>query len=155
MRWLVCVAGDGKGTNRLLEEGESVTIGRDPECEIQLVDLSVSRRHCQAVCKGKRLYVEDLGSSNGIRFKGKKVRGKTIKVKLGQTFGIGSNILEFSDSYDQYTEITREVATDLDHQPDSEVFSHYTKVAAEAVEKKQKEKKKFSLFWGIFRKDKD
>ncbi len=155
MPWLVCVAGEDKGTNTLLEDGESVMMGRDPECGIQLLQSSASRRHCQAVCKGNRLYVEDLNSSNGIKFKGKKVHGKTIKLKLGQTFGVGSDLFEFSKSCDQYAEITREVATDLDHQRDSDVFSHYTKVAAEAVERKKDKKKKFSLFWGIFRKDKD
>ena len=154
MRWLVCVAGEDKGVNRLLEDGESVTIGRDPECEIQLVHSSASRCHCQAVCKGNRLYVEDLNSSNGIKFKGKKRYGKTIKLKFGQMFGIGNDMFEFSNSYDQYAEITREVASDLHHQHDTEVFSHYTKVAAQAVERKKEKKKKFSLFRSIFRKDK-
>jgi pSer/pThr/pTyr-binding forkhead associated (FHA) protein len=40
-------------------------IGRSPECDIFLDDVTVSRRHAELVRDGDRLLIRDLGSLNG------------------------------------------------------------------------------------------
>ena len=44
---------------------EPTVIGRHPECEIQIDDISVSRRHAQILYTGGSFYLEDLDSRNG------------------------------------------------------------------------------------------
>jgi hypothetical protein len=40
-------------------------IGRSPDCEIFLDDVTVSRRHAEIVREGERFTIHDLGSLNG------------------------------------------------------------------------------------------
>jgi pSer/pThr/pTyr-binding forkhead associated (FHA) protein len=40
-------------------------VGRHPESDIFLNDVTVSRHHCRFVTKGDTLRVEDSGSTNG------------------------------------------------------------------------------------------
>lgn len=44
---------------------ESVTIGRDEDCEMQVFDTLVSRRHCRIVREANGFRIEDLQSANG------------------------------------------------------------------------------------------
>lgn len=45
--------------------GERITFGRHPECEICLRDDMMSNHHLRITGLKKRVYIEDLGSSNG------------------------------------------------------------------------------------------
>jgi hypothetical protein len=45
-------------------EGRTL-IGRSPECDIFLDDVTVSRRHAELVREGDRFTIRDLGSLNG------------------------------------------------------------------------------------------
>ena len=45
--------------------GERMTIGRSPEAEIFLDDVTVSRNHALLVARRDGLYIDDLGSLNG------------------------------------------------------------------------------------------
>ncbi len=53
-----------------------VTIGRAPECELQIDHPSVSRQHAR-VYLGTPLTIEDLGSRNGTRIRGVLIAQKT------------------------------------------------------------------------------
>ena len=55
-----------------LEKAE-VTIGRIPDCEIQLLVENVSRRHARIQYRNEEYQIEDLGSKNGIYVNGIKV----------------------------------------------------------------------------------
>lgn len=46
-------------------EGTEFLIGRLPICDLRIDDLAVSGRHCRIVCRGERVELEDLGSTNG------------------------------------------------------------------------------------------
>ena len=52
--------------------GEYV-VGRDPESDIVIEDESLSRRHARLVVSDGMLYVEGLGSRNGVRLDGEPV----------------------------------------------------------------------------------
>lgn len=61
---LVVEQGPRAGLTFLLTEGNT-TVGRHPESDIFLNDVTVSRHHCRFVVSGAELSVEDSGSTNG------------------------------------------------------------------------------------------
>jgi predicted component of type VI protein secretion system len=54
-----------------LVDGTKV-IGRDPGCDIVIAGAHVSRRHAELSMRGGKLWVKDLGSSNGTFVNGKR-----------------------------------------------------------------------------------
>jgi pSer/pThr/pTyr-binding forkhead associated (FHA) protein len=62
---LVVRSGGGRSGEAFLLRQESTTIGRSPDCDIFLDDVTVSRRHAVIAERGGRFEVEDLGSLNG------------------------------------------------------------------------------------------
>ncbi|HSM45778.1 MAG TPA: FHA domain-containing protein [Acidimicrobiia bacterium] len=61
---LVVEKGPRTGMTFILKEGNT-TVGRHPESDIFLNDVTVSRHHCRFVSNGDSLTVEDSGSTNG------------------------------------------------------------------------------------------
>lgn len=61
---IVVEKGPRSGMTFVLREGNT-TVGRHPESDIFLNDVTVSRHHCRFVTKGDTLRVEDSGSTNG------------------------------------------------------------------------------------------
>jgi len=53
---------------------EAVTIGRNPDSEIVLPGLTVSREHARIVCRKGRLVLVDLASTNGTWVNGQRIR---------------------------------------------------------------------------------
>ncbi len=62
---LVVRAGGGRAGETFHPAGERTRIGRSPDCEIFLDDVTVSRNHAVLVERGGAFYVEDGGSLNG------------------------------------------------------------------------------------------
>ena len=62
---LVVRSGGGRAGETFTVEGERTVVGRSPDCEIFLDDVTVSRRHATLVRQGERVTIEDLGSLNG------------------------------------------------------------------------------------------
>lgn len=65
-----------------------VLIGRDPICDIQLSDPSVSRQHAEIRLEDDRWLVRDLNSANGVMLDGKVVQRSPIG--HGQRLQFGS-----------------------------------------------------------------
>ena len=61
---LVVEKGPRAGMTFLLHHGE-IAVGRHPESDILLDDVTVSRHHCRFHCDEATLAVEDAGSTNG------------------------------------------------------------------------------------------
>lgn len=61
---IVVERGPRTGMSFVLREGNT-TVGRHPESDIFLNDVTVSRHHCRFVTNGEVLTVEDSGSTNG------------------------------------------------------------------------------------------
>jgi len=55
-----------------LHEGESIVAGRSGQCDLVLDDDLASRAHCRLELVGGRVFVEDLGSRNGLLVNGLK-----------------------------------------------------------------------------------
>lgn len=67
------IIGSGSETKRI-ELGETdVSIGRIPDCEVQLLDGNVSRKHARILHRNEEYQIEDLGSKNGVYVNGVKV----------------------------------------------------------------------------------
>jgi hypothetical protein len=62
---LVVRAGGGRAGESFRPSGERTRIGRSPDCDIFLDDVTVSRNHAVLVHRNGRYYVEDQGSLNG------------------------------------------------------------------------------------------
>ena len=70
-------------------KGDSMVIGRDPECDQTLNFPMISWRHARVTRNAGGTYVEDLGSSNGTFINGKRISGVT-RLEPGQEIGLGS-----------------------------------------------------------------
>jgi len=62
---LVIRSGGGRVGETFPIQGERMSIGRRPESEIFLDDVTVSRDHALLVQRGDEYYLDDLGSLNG------------------------------------------------------------------------------------------
>jgi hypothetical protein len=71
-----------------------VVLGRSRDCDIQLADANVSRRHAELRQEGASYWIVDLGSTNGVEVNGKRV--KRAKLSDGDTFTLGSTDVQFS-----------------------------------------------------------
>ncbi len=71
----------------------TLTIGREPECDVNIADRQVSRLHARVSLDGMKVILEDLGSKNGTYIRGKKIEdqayledGDTLQIALVQSF---------------------------------------------------------------------
>ena len=63
---LVVRSGGGRAGEHFLLENDSTTVGRSPDCDIFLDDVTVSRRHAQVLRpRDGQFVIEDKGSLNG------------------------------------------------------------------------------------------
>lgn len=63
----------GKEILRLPLKGPSMTIGRDPQCDLHLDNKALSRRHAQIEKRGAAIWVRDLNSANGTFVNGNRI----------------------------------------------------------------------------------
>ena len=70
---------------------EPILIGRSHDCQLRAPsnDSSVSGRHARLFWKGTTLYLEDVGSRNGIFVNGSRIK-KPVKVVHGGLYAIGN-----------------------------------------------------------------
>jgi hypothetical protein len=87
------VLGDG---SRVAVGEDPVVIGRAPECDIELADATVSRRHAEVVRDGDAWFIRDLGSSNGTKLNGAGVIDQILND--GDEIRLGAVTLRFETS---------------------------------------------------------
>jgi FhaA, N-terminal domain/FHA domain len=71
-----------------------IVIGRSKDCDIQVSDPNVSRRHAELRQEGATFWLVDLDSTNGVEVRGKRV--KRLKLEDGTRFTIGSTEIRFT-----------------------------------------------------------
>ena len=74
----------------------TAVIGRSGSCDITLFDPLISRRHAQIVVERDTVTIEDLGSHNGTRVNGVRIRGPR-KITSGDRIGLGKNEFVFRE----------------------------------------------------------
>ncbi len=75
-------------------EKRRVVLGRSRECDIQVEDANVSRRHAELRQEGAAYWIVDLDSTNGIEVNGRRV--KRAKLEPGDSFTVGETVLTFT-----------------------------------------------------------
>lgn len=75
MASLVTVKGPNPGRSFDLKSA-ATSIGRQPDVDIYLESLAVSRQHAKVLCQDGDYFIEDLGSSNGTYVNGEKIKNR-------------------------------------------------------------------------------
>jgi pSer/pThr/pTyr-binding forkhead associated (FHA) protein len=74
---LVSARGPNEGARFLLDR-DTVSVGRHPDSDIFLDDITVSRRHAEFRRESQRFWVHDAGSLNGTYVNGKRADSKQL-----------------------------------------------------------------------------
>jgi hypothetical protein len=90
---LVIRSGGGRSGESFAVAGERMTIGRSPEAEVFLDDVTVSRNHALLVRRRDGLYIDDLGSLNGTYVNRRRI--ESHKLADGDELQIGKYKLTY------------------------------------------------------------
>jgi hypothetical protein len=90
---LVVRSGGGRAGETFRPQGERTRIGRSPDCEVFLDDVTVSRNHAVLVETDGKFHVEDQGSLNGTFVNRRRIDNAPIE--NGDELQIGKYRLTF------------------------------------------------------------
>jgi hypothetical protein len=90
---LVIRAGGGRVGESFAIDGERMSIGRRPECEVFLDDVTVSRDHALLIKRGEQWYLDDCGSLNGTYVNRSRI--ESHRLEEGDEVQIGKYKLTF------------------------------------------------------------
>jgi hypothetical protein len=90
---LVIRSGGGRAGESFPVEGERMTIGRRPDSDIFLDDVTVSRDHALLIKRGDDWYLDDCGSLNGTYIN--RTRIESQRLADGDELQIGKYKLTF------------------------------------------------------------
>ena len=76
---LVVRSGGGRAGESFEAIGDRALIGRSPECDVFLDDVTVSRRHAELTREGKVFTIRDLGSLNGTFVNKRRIESSTLE----------------------------------------------------------------------------
>ena len=93
---LVIRSGGGRSGEAFPVEGERMTIGRSPEAEVFLDDVTVSRNHALLVRRRDGLYIDDLGSLNGTYVNRRRI--ESHRLQDGDELQVGKYKLTYLDA---------------------------------------------------------
>lgn len=89
---LVVIKGPNDGARFLLDQDQT-SVGRHPNADIFLDDVTVSRRHCEFERKGSSFLLRDLGSLNGTYRSGRTI--DVVQLADGDEIQIGKFRMTF------------------------------------------------------------
>jgi FHA domain/zinc-ribbon domain len=75
---LVVRAGGGRAGESFFPSADRTLIGRSPECDVFLDDVTVSRKHAELVREGDTFTITDLGSLNGTFVNKKRIESAQL-----------------------------------------------------------------------------
>jgi hypothetical protein len=90
---LVVRSGGGRAGETFIPTGPRTRIGRSPECEVFLDDVTVSRNHALLVERDGGFSVEDQGSLNGTFVNRRRI--DSVRLEHGDELQIGKYRLTF------------------------------------------------------------
>ena len=98
-------------------KGDTISIGRSRDSDIQIKDRTVSRNHLKIIKKKDQYYVRDVKSQNGTFFNGEYIKpDEDVEVKEGVPIVIGMSViclgkgcLEYIGPYLDSIELTQEI----------------------------------------------
>jgi pSer/pThr/pTyr-binding forkhead associated (FHA) protein len=90
---LIVRSGGGRAGEHFTPAGERTTIGRSPDCDIFLDDVTVSRRHAVLVAREGEFLIEDQGSLNGTYVNRRRIESE--RLESGDEVQVGKYRLTF------------------------------------------------------------
>jgi hypothetical protein len=90
---LVIRAGGGRAGESFTLEEDRISIGRSPDAQVFLDDVTVSRNHALVVRRRDGLYIDDLGSLNGTYVNRRRI--ESHKLADGDEIQVGKYKLSF------------------------------------------------------------
>ncbi len=90
---------NGPQEGKKVELGQSVSelvIGRSDKCDLQLDDVNISRRHARIQQEWGEIFLEDMGSKNGVVVNGERIEARTA-LKDKDEISLGAIRLTFID----------------------------------------------------------
>ncbi len=90
---LVIRAGGGRVGESFAVDGERMSIGRRPDAEVFLDDVTVSRDHALLIRRGEQWYLDDCGSLNGTYVNRSRIESQ--RLQEGDEVQIGKYKLTF------------------------------------------------------------
>jgi hypothetical protein len=91
---LIVTAGHRAGSRFILER-DFVTVGRHPESDVFLDDITVSRKHIELRLSARGYSITDSGSLNGTYLNGERIEEDPILLTNGDELQIGKYKLLF------------------------------------------------------------
>ena len=91
---LVVRSGGGRAGEHFIPQAERTTIGRSPDNDIFLDDVTVSRKHAVLEQNDNRFLIEDLGSLNGTFVNRRRIESP-MRLESGDEVQIGKYRLSF------------------------------------------------------------
>jgi hypothetical protein len=76
---LVIRSGGGRAGEAFPLQADHVTIGRRPDCDVFLDDVTVSRDHAVIVHRGDAWYLDDCGSLNGTYVNRRRIESERLE----------------------------------------------------------------------------
>jgi hypothetical protein len=76
---LVVRSGGGRAGESFEAIGDHALIGRSPECDVFLDDVTVSRRHAELTREGAVFTIRDLGSLNGTFVNKRRIESSVLE----------------------------------------------------------------------------
>ena len=89
-----------------------ITIGRNPDSDVVLIDERVSRIHCGVRLWDGEYYIKDLKSRNGTLVNGRRIEVATLKT--GDQIRVGSTELVFEGEGGGQTTALRELKGEME-----------------------------------------
>jgi pSer/pThr/pTyr-binding forkhead associated (FHA) protein len=86
---------------QISSDKSEITIGRDPETDIQIDNISVSRVHAKILKGPKRYVLHDLSSTNGTFVNGKRIKKKFLKEDDVITIGKHTLLVDINNYHKQ------------------------------------------------------
>jgi ABC transport system ATP-binding/permease protein len=111
--YLTCVLGQLEGRRFLITEA-GVRIGREPGNEIRIGDKGVSRQHARVILHNGLLWVQDMGSRNGVFVNEVRVQNQG-QANVGDTVRVGVHVfrIDLESGEPEVSRATAEQRQDL------------------------------------------
>ena len=76
---LVVVAAMGRDPGTAFEIHDEAILGRAPTSDVQIEDAFASSAHARVFPRGQSMYIEDLGSTNGVKVNGRRTEEAVLR----------------------------------------------------------------------------
>lgn len=92
-----------------LFEAQSYVVGRDPECDIVIEHPTVSRRHCVMTFQDGQWRIQDLQSTNGLIYLGKRHHKLVLEQRLVFQIGSVTCVLQAKNAQELTVNLNRKI----------------------------------------------